>query len=124
MESFKELEVWQKAINLVVDVYQLTKALPPEEKYGLAAQMQRAAISIPSNIAEGWGRGSTKEYIQFLLIARGSLMELDTHLIISQRMRYFSPENKSLKKGEKDLEEIGKMLNGLIKSLRLHASSK
>lgn len=79
MKSYKELEVWNKAVDLVMEVYKLTKDFPPEEKFALTSQMQRAAVSIPANIAEGWGRGSTKEYIQFILIARGSLMELETH---------------------------------------------
>ena len=76
----------------------------------------RAATSVPANIAEGWGRGSTKEYIQFLLIARGSLMELETHMIITQKLRYLS--QGQLGAIQKEVEEIGKMLNGLIQSLR------
>ena len=86
------------------------------EKFGLTAQIRRAATSVPANIAEGWGRGSTKEYIQFLLIARGSLLELETHMIITQKLRYLSQEQ--LGAIQKEVEEIGKMLNGLIQSLR------
>ncbi len=81
--SHKDLDVWKKAVPLVVDLYKLTKGFPPDERFGLTAQIRRASTSIPANIAEGWGRGSTKEYIQFLKIARGSLTELDTHLIVS-----------------------------------------
>jgi four helix bundle protein len=77
--------------------------------------MQRAAISIPANIAEGWGRGSTKEYIQFLRIARSSLMEIETHLIIAQRLNYLSIE--TMEKLQREIETIGKMTNGLIQSL-------
>ena len=91
-------------------------SFPDAERFGLTAQIRRAATSVPANIAEGWGRGSTKEYIQFLLIARGSLMELETHMIITQKLRYLSQEQ--LGAIQKEVEEIGKMLNGLIQSLR------
>ncbi len=79
MKTYKELKVWQRVVDLVTLIYQMTKSFPGEERYGLTAQMRRAAVSIPSNIAEGWGRHSTKEYIRFLVVARGSLMELETH---------------------------------------------
>lgn len=115
MKSYKELEVWQKALDLVVEVYRLATALPPEEKYGLATQMQRAAVSVPANIAEGWGRGSTKEYIQFLRVARGSLMELETHAIIAQKLSFLSEEDRE--KIQAQIESIGMMLNRLIQSL-------
>lgn len=88
MESYKELVVWQKAIELVTDIYEVTKSFPQEERYGLIAQIQRAAISVPANIAEGWGRGSTKEYL--LRVSRGSLAELETHLIISYKLDFIS----------------------------------
>jgi len=116
LKSYKELEVWQKAVNLAIEVYQATDRFPDAEKFGLTAQIRRAATSVPANIAEGWGRGSTKEYIQFLLIARGSLLELETHMIITQKLRYLSQEQ--LGAIQKEVEEIGKMLNGLIQSLR------
>ena len=116
MKSYKELDVWQKAVNLAIEVYQATHHFPDAERFGLTAQIRRAATSVPANIAEGWGRGSTKEYIQFLLIARGSLMELETHMIITQKLRYLSQEQ--LGAIQKEVEEIGKMLNGLIQSLR------
>ena len=86
MESYKELAVWQKAIELVTDIYEVTKSFPQEES--LIAQIQRAAISVPANIAEGWGRGSTKEYLQYLRVSRGSLAELETHLIISYKLDF------------------------------------
>lgn len=85
MKNYKELEVWQKAINLVIDLYKITESFPHGERCGLISQIQRAGVSIPANIAEGWGRGSTKEYIQYLRISRGSLAELETHLIIAQK---------------------------------------
>jgi len=83
IESFKDLIVWQKGIELVNEIYKVTKHFPKEELYGLTSQIRRAAISIPANIAEGWGRGTTKNYIQFLEISRGSLYELETLIIIS-----------------------------------------
>lgn len=116
MKNYKELDVWQKAVRLAIEVYRATSHFPDTEKFGLTSQMRRAATSIPANIAEGWGRGTTKEYIQFLLIARGSLMEVETHAIIGQQLRYLSPEQLNALQGQ--IEELGKMLNGLINSLR------
>jgi|FLYL01.1.fsa_nt_gi four helix bundle protein len=115
MKNYKELEVWQQGVELAVKVYQQTRTLPAEEKFGLTSQIQRAATSIPANIAEGWGRGSTKEYIQFLRVARGSLMELETHLILAARLGYFSPER--LAALQKEVEVLGKRINSLIRSL-------
>lgn len=105
--------VWQKAILLVKEVYLFTNFFPEEEKYGLVSQMRRSAVSIPSNIAEGWGRSSTKNYIQFLRTARGSLFELETQMIISAELNF----NKNTKNIESLIVEISKMLNALIKSL-------
>ncbi|MCL6448839.1 MAG: four helix bundle protein [Armatimonadetes bacterium] len=116
MESYKELAVWQKAIELVTDIYEVTKSFPQEERYGLIAQIQRAAISVPANIAEGWGRGSTKEYLQYLRVSRGSLAELETHLIISYKLDFIS--TGALHKLQKDIDTIGRMTNNLIKSLQ------
>ncbi|MCX5885084.1 MAG: four helix bundle protein [Proteobacteria bacterium] len=116
MKSYKELEVWQKSVNLAIETYRMAKKFPNEERFGLIAQIQRATTSVPANIAEGWGRGSTKEYIQFLLIARGSLMELETHLIIAHQLDYLSKDE--LEQLQKEIENIGKMLNRLIQTLR------
>ena len=116
MKNYKELEVWQKAINLVIELYKITESFPHEERYGLISQVQRSGVSIPANIAEGWGRGSTKEYIQYLRISRGSLAELETHLIIAQKLNYISEENTC--KLQNEIISIGKMLNNLIKSLK------
>ena len=115
MKNYKELEVWQTGMDLAVHVYQLTKAFPPEERYGLSSQIQRAAISVPANIAEGWGRGSTKEYIQFLRIARASLMELETHLILAKRLSYIQEDQLSIL--QQEIETLGKRINSLIQSL-------
>nr|WP_265427181.1 four helix bundle protein [Chryseobacterium sp. YIM B08800] len=113
MMTHKDLEVWQKAIALVTDIYNQTASFPKEEMYGLVSQLRRSAVSIPSNIAEGAARQSNKEYIQFLYVALGSLMELDTQLIIAKNINFISEE--SLIELQLKMEEIGKMLNGLIK---------
>jgi four helix bundle protein len=88
MATHKDLDVWKESIDLVVDVYRITKSFPKEEVYGLSAQIRKSAISIPSNIAEGAARRSDKENMQFLYIALGSLSELETQLIIAQRLEY------------------------------------
>jgi len=116
MKDYKELGVWRKAVALAIATYKATAAFPDEEKFGLTAQMRRAAASIPANTAEGWGRGTTKEYIQFLLIARGSLMELETHAIIARQLSYLSEEQFRNLQGQG--QEVGRMLNGLVQSLR------
>ena len=116
MKNYKELEVWQKAIDLALELYKVTASFPAEERYGLASQIQRAGVSIPANIAEGWGRGSTKEYVQYLRISRGSLAELETHLIISQKLNYISETN--IIDLHNKITTIGKMLNNLMKSLK------
>ena len=109
MKSYKELEVWQKAVDLTVAIYKATENFPSAEKFGLISQMRRAAGSVPANIAEGW--------VQFLLIARGSLMELETHLIIANRLTYLSQDQ--LEQRLEDVQIVGKMLNALIQSLKL-----
>lgn len=115
LKSYRELKVWQKAMDLTVEIYRLVKLLPKSEIYGLSDQMRRAAISIPSNIAEGFGRNSTKEFIQFLTIARGSQLELETQVQICQRLGYFS--DNEIDSVLHLCTEINKMLNVLIKKL-------
>ncbi len=115
LKTYRELKVWQKAMDLTVEIYRLTKLLPKFEIYGLSDQMRRAAISIPSNIAEGFGRNSTKEFIQFLTIARGSQLELETQVQICQRLGYFS--DNEIDSVLHLCTEINKMLNVLIKKL-------
>ena len=90
MKNYKELDVWKKSVGLALTIYNVTNSFPTSEKFGLTSQMRRAATSVAANIAEGWGRGTTKEYVQFLLIARGSLMELETHAVISRGLDYLS----------------------------------
>ena len=113
LKSYKELIVWQKSMLLVKDIYLITAQFPADEKYGVVSQMRRACISIPSNIAEGWGRLSKKNYTQFLRISRGSLYELETQLLIIKELNYI----KETKKQEDLIIEISKMLNSLIKKL-------
>jgi len=113
--KYSELLVWQKAIDLVTTVYRLTKAFPADEKFGMTAQMQRAAVSIPANIAEGHGRKSTKAYLNHVSIANGSLMELETLLQIAARLEYL--DNKQLLEVLGRTSEIGTMLSGLTRSL-------
>ena len=115
MESYKDLVVWQKAMLLVKETYTIVKLLPKEEQYALSDQMRRAAVSIPSNIAEGYGRNSTNDYIRFLNIARGSKYELETQIQICVMLNYFSEENAKIALALS--EEIGKMINTLIKKL-------
>jgi len=110
----KELAVWKNSIDLVVGVYAASSLFPPDEKFGLTSQMRRAAVSIPSNIAEGCARNSTKELKQFLSIAQGSLAELETQLLISKRLG-FNDDYESLLLEQMD--HIGRMLNSLIKKL-------
>lgn len=112
MKTHKDLDVWRKGITLVTDVYVLTKNFPKEEMYGLTNQLRRAAVSIPSNIAEGAARQSNKEYIRFLYISLGSLMEIDTQLIIALNLEYIEAKKYEILKV--DIDEIGRMLNGLI----------
>ena len=112
----KDLEVWKESIKLTKQVYKITDSFPKKEQYGIISQMTRAAVSVPSNIAEGAGRTSRKEYIRFLDIASGSLAELDTQLIVSQELKYISQDD--LMSIEKDIEKVSKMLHGLMKYLR------
>jgi four helix bundle protein len=115
IQSYKDLLIWQKGVALVKSVYLLFEQLPKEEVYGLQSQMKRAAISIPSNIAEGYGRNYTQNYVQCLRIARGSLLELETQLIISKELKLVG--NKLYQKVQGLITEENKMLNAFIKSI-------
>ena len=113
MKTHKDLDVWKKSIDFVTKVYNLTEKFPNNEKFGIISQIRRAAVSIPSNIAEGSARNSKKELIQFLYISLGSAAELETQLIISEKLKYI--ENLDVLN---DLNDIQKMIMGLIKYLR------
>lgn len=122
IRSYRDLEVWKKAMSLVTDVYRITQTFPKEEMYGLTSQIRRAASSVPANIAEGWGRNMTGEYVQFLRIARGSLLELETHVTIAENLGYVSQEaNRQM---ANRTEEIGKMMCALIASIQKGTGSR
>lgn len=113
--SHRDLIVWQKAMDLVVDCYRLSEAFPKSETYGLASQLRRSAVSVPANIAEGHGRGTPKSFVNFIWIANGSLTELETHILISERLGYVQSE--SIVAVLQAIREIGRMLVGLRRSL-------
>jgi four helix bundle protein len=115
VHNFKELKVWQKAVDFAVEVYAVTKGFPSEEKFGLVSQMRRAGISIPSNIAEGCGKNSTKQFSQSLEVSLGESFELETQLIIAYRTGLITVEQ--VKELEENLSELQRMINGLKASL-------
>ena len=115
VESYKDLQVWQKARMLVKNVYVMTKKFPPDELYGLAKQLRRAVVSIPSNIAEGSSKRSTKEFMRFLNIAYGSLCEVETQIILAFDLEYIDQQILSIRSEE--IAELGHMINGLLRSL-------
>ena len=116
MESFTKLDVWQKAHKLTLSIYKLTEDLPKEEKYRLGDQIRRSASSIPANIVEGQARQTTKEYIQFLYNARGSLAETKYHLRLAKDLDYV--EQSEYESLIDNYNSVGKMLNSLINSLK------
>lgn len=116
VRNYRELIVWQKAMNLVELVYQATKQFPKEELYGLTSQIRRSAVSIPSNIAEGQARKSTAEFLNFLSIANGSRAEMETQILLAQRLNYAT--NDTAQQILKLSEEVTRLLNGLMKSLK------
>jgi len=122
VRSYRDLLAWQKSVDLVNEIYCCTRTFPREELCGLVSQLRRAAISVPSNIAEGHARISTGEFKQFLGHALGSLMELETQLVISGRLGYIgAQESRDLLERA---AEVGRLVNGILRSLAKHASSK
>jgi four helix bundle protein len=115
IDSFKDLVVWQRSIQLTVALYQLTTAFPPDERFGLTNQLRRAGVSVSSNIAEGYGRLTTGEYRQFLGMARGSNAEVQTQLVIARELGLGIPEH--LARAEKLSEEVARMLVSLLQKL-------
>ena len=113
MKSFKNLKIWQKSFSLVTVVYKLLEKMPKEEIYGLSSQIKRSAVSVPSNIAEGWGRGSNKSFANFLRISKASLFELETQLLLVKELKQIEIDQEIFLNNE----EIGKMINGLIKKI-------
>jgi four helix bundle protein len=115
LKNYRELKVWQKSYKLCLDIYKVTKNFPQEEKYGLSSQMTRAIVSVPSNIAEGYGRKTTPEYIHSQYVAYGSNCELDTQLSLAGDLGYINREN--LKGLQAKVGEVERMLKALIRSL-------
>ncbi len=115
LSSYRELIVWRKSIDLAVKIYRNTRSFPAEERYGITSQIRRAAFSVPANIAEGQARRTTGEFLQSLGIARGSLAELETFLILCKKLELLTADRSDILLS--NCAEISRMLNGLIKSL-------
>jgi len=121
LKNYKELKVWQRSYTLCLEIYRITKGFPEDERYGLSSQMRRAAVSVPSNIAEGYGRKTTREYIRFLYIAYGSTCELETQTLLAGDLAYL--EAAELEILQEGIGEVERMLKALIKSLeRKHST--
>ncbi|HJQ22992.1 MAG TPA: four helix bundle protein [Blastocatellia bacterium] len=120
MRPHEKLDVWKRAIDFVVNVYKATDSFPKEERFGLTSQIRRAAISIPANIAEGAARQTEKEFINFLAISQGSASELETELLIANRLGFFEPSVYS--KMRTDLDDISRMIVGLSRHLKQKSS--
>jgi four helix bundle protein len=120
-ESYKDLIAWRKAMGLVTEIYRATREFPRDELYGLTNQLRRAAVSVPSNIVEGQAHFSQKEFRHFLSHSRGSLAEIETQLAIAQNLNYLNPQQTQLLLNK--AAELGKILNGLIASLKSAALS-
>jgi four helix bundle protein len=116
IKSYKDLLIWQKGIEIVADLYQLVESFPKEELYALTSQLKRAAVSVPSNIAEGYGRNSTQSYIHFVSISRGSLFELETQLLVAQKLKFIKNETLFSNIMNQITEET-KMINSFINKL-------
>ena len=115
VKTYRDLIVWQKAMKLVTEIYRHTKSFPEDERFGLTSQLRRCSISIPSNVAEGYGRNSTQDYIRYLRIANGSLFELQTQLEIALNLGFLSDESFSIL--FESSREIERMLSSLIKKI-------
>ena len=115
IKSYRDLRVWNEAMDLAEECYRLTATFPKEEVFGISSQMKRAAVGIPANIAEGYGRESTGAYVQFLRIAQGSLKELETHVLLAERVGLARPEAAEGLLSR--CEAVGKMLGSLIRSV-------
>jgi len=122
IESYKDLDVWQVAMTLAQESYLLTTPFPKDEMYGMAAQIRRAAVSIPANIAEGYGRDQTGSFVQFLRIAQGSARELETHLILAERIRLV--DQQAAAPVQELCERVSKMLRSLIRFLEARRANK
>lgn len=115
VDGFRDLVAWQKAVELAIDCYSVTKNFPTTERYGLTSQLQRAAVSVPANIAEGKGRGFNGAYVNHLAIANGSLCELETHVEIATRLGYLEPTQ--FEQLQQKIGEVGRLITALRKSV-------
>ena len=115
LKSYQDLTVWQKAFAACIEVYRLTRRFPADERFGLTSQLRRAAVSVPSNIAEGYGRGSTPDYIRALRIAYASNCELETQALIARELGYLKPDEAEKLGGE--IREVERMLKALVRAL-------
>ena len=120
METHKDLRVWQQSIEMVTSIYKMTKAFPKDEIFGLVSQMRRAAVSVPSNIAEGYARGTDKEKLHFLRISSGSMSEIETQLMLSLKLGYIGQETYS--ELSEQITSVWKQLNALISSIKKRLS--
>jgi len=116
LKNYKELKVWQKSYRLCLEIYKVTTKFPKEERFGLTSQMRRAAVSVPSNIAEGYGRKTTSDYIRMLYIAYGSNCELETQVLLAGDLGYI--ESAAIEEVKERILEIERMIKALIKSLQ------
>jgi len=121
LKNYKELKVWQKTYSLCLDIYRFSREFPKEEKFGLTSQARRAAVSIPSNIAEGYGRKSTADYVRMLYIAYGSLCELETQIMLAGDLGYF--KDRRFAHLSENLREVERVLKALIRSLKNNPSA-
>ena len=121
IESYRDLRVWNEAMSLAEACYRLTRRFPRSELYGLTSQIRRSAASVPANIAEGYGRDAKGSYVQFLKVSRGSLKELETHLLLAMRVELTTEADVGPTLA--GCETVGKMLNGLIRSLEARAEA-
>ncbi|MEX2270049.1 MAG: four helix bundle protein [Vicinamibacterales bacterium] len=115
VKDYSQLETWQRAMDLAEAVYAATRGYPKDEMYGLTSQTRRSAVSVPSNIAEGQGRGSSRDFVRFLAVARGSLCELETQLLLGGRLKYM--DQASVSTLLKQAATVGRLINGLIRSV-------
>ena len=116
VKSYRDLEVWKKSIDLAEWIYRVSKTFPPDERFGLTSQIRRAAVSVPANIAEGAARTGTGEFLQFLSVASGSLAEVETFLVLAQRLKWIP--DQTIRELEAQATEISRMLGGLKRSLQ------
>lgn len=121
IQSHRDLVAWQLGVRLAKEIYLITENFPPHERYGLSNQLRRASVSIPSNIAEGYGRGTRQDYLRFLRMARGSVFEIDTQLLIARELGYLDQDRHTTI--EATAHECGRVLAGLIRSIEAGTSA-